>query len=138
MPTKQQVQIVIDNFEKVLPLANKMNSLDMTEGRVKSEIHKCGSIHCHGGWYAVSTYDLSKEHIRYLAGANIMANDLGFDDYVDLKIWADTNPDIWGNKHGIEMFLNKEAFISSNRPFGAQTLQDIINHWKEVQTRLPE
>jgi len=46
------------------------------------------------------------------------------------------NPDIWGNTNGNAMFIFEEAFISKDRPNGAENFQDIINHWKEVKKRI--
>jgi hypothetical protein len=98
-PTSQQVRTVIDNFKKVLPIANGHKfMLDMgcpyiykEENIVKEE--SCGTPMCHGGWYAAATLqDKMKEvsldtgarfgrrqyFMDYNNGAEQMAIDLGF------------------------------------------------------------
>lgn len=69
-PTSQQVQVVLDNFAKVLPIANGHEDLlDMTEGHVikTSKIRRaseteCGTPMCHGGWYAVAVLEKLQEN----------------------------------------------------------------------------
>lgn len=90
MPTKKQVQKVIDNFKKVLPMAIKDNHLMMMEGDVNMQ-HKCGTVHCHGGWYAIAVCNL-KEPLDFTAGANRMAQDLGFENMGVLENWANEYP----------------------------------------------
>lgn len=133
-PTSEQVLIVIRNFEKVLPLATLEGHLDMAEGDVNIN-HLCGTFHCHAGWYAIATCDLS-EKFGHTKGAMRLAEDLGFDDHYYILEWARDNPEIWGNNFGYDMFLYEKAFTSSTRPEGAKTLLDIVNHWREVFDRI--
>lgn len=133
--TKAQVQTVIDNFRKVLPMAVQENHLDMLEEDVNLDGYKCGTVHCHGGWYAVATLDLNQS-LDFSDGATKMAEHLGFDNYLSLEDWAEENPGLWGNSRGETMFVFPSAFKSESRPEGAQNLQDIIDHWSEVQSRL--
>ncbi len=138
-PTKAQVKAVVDNFVSILPLtvdnAHHLNMMSMSI---------CGSTHCHGGWYWVAK---NGDHapngiginMGYEAGTESLAIDLGFDDDSDLQAWAAYYPGIWGNEHGSKMFVNEIAFTCDlERPYGAQNLQDIINHWTDVMNRLPE
>jgi hypothetical protein len=135
--TKAQVQTVIDNFRKVLPLTVQENHLAMHQGAVNTDGYKCGTIHCHGGWYAIAACDTLKP-IIFVHGANKLAYHLGFIDNMQLRLWAKENPQIWGNSNGAYMFVDKVAFMSESRPGGAQNLQHIIDHWVEVQSRLTE
>jgi len=144
-PTSTAVRKMIDKFKSVLPLAQRENHLSMSCTSVKSINHPCGSIHCHGGWYAIaSNLHLSDAlYIPYTKGVEQMDRDLGF-KATDVVFssdsgtvqWARNNPSIWGNYNGIYMFSRKDAFVSPTRPEGANTLADIIHHWEEVAERL--
>lgn len=143
-PSKMNKQIksedvlkVIKNFEKVLPKAKKEKNLDMNIGSVDV----CKTAHCHGGWYTVAKINPLRRIItkmNYIEGANIMAKDLGLKSRVELQNWANDNPNIWGNNYGLLMFQSngRVAFKSSNRPSGAYSLKEIIDHWKEVYERI--
>jgi hypothetical protein len=134
IPTKQQWQIVIDNFEKVLPYANKRKDhLDMMECNVNifNAIHECGSVHCVGGWYAIATLDLTTPR-DFIDGARRMAKDLGFHDELDMGDFAAANKDIWGNDYGGCMFSTAKAYG------GASNLNEVIEHFKGVRDRSPE
>lgn len=141
---------VIRNLTNALPLAAMENHLDMNEPRVNRNF-SCGTIHCHGGWYAIGsglTKD-DKKFIVYTNGAHQVALDLGFDsdggvppilgisiEIIALQQWANDNPEIWGNAFGASMFTRRIAFKSANRPQGAMSLQDIVDHWQEVYERI--
>lgn len=147
-PSKEQVQFVIDKFESIKHLATADGHLCMKELAVKSLSYDPGTIHCHGGWYAVANLDrISAEYIGYHDGAKLMASDLGGEIDDDLTLWAESNPDIWGNKFGLHIFSDVVAFKSKFNIFNflfrrnkirkeAKSLQDIIDHWKEVKGRL--
>lgn len=73
---------------------------------------------------------------QWQLGAQMMAEDLGFDAYEQLQEWAKDHPGLWGNEDGVVMF-------SENCAFGVDTgitlyASDIINHWKGVGKRLKE
>lgn len=131
-PTKAQVQTVIDSLEKVLPQASKECNLAMRNGSL------CGTVHCHAGWYAIAKGMSSEDDENCVDEANQMASDLGFSGMQDLMDWAQSNPRLWGTPSGHGMFCAAEAFESDTRPDGAKCLQDIVDHWKEVQSRLIE
>jgi hypothetical protein len=135
MITKEKVQLVIDNFKKVLPMATLANHLNMNQALVNC-FYECGTVHCHAGWYAVAACNLEMD-LDYGDGAYKLATDLGFFSSMDLKLWVSNNPELWGNDEGLLMFTDKIAFKSKGRPNGAETLQDIISHWEEVRDRLP-
>lgn len=130
-PTKQQWQTVIDNFEKVLPLATQQGHLDMDEYLVNTSWHKCGTVHCVGGWYAVAVLDTTGPEVDYNDGANALAAHLGFQDRYLLEQWAEQNPEIWG-EYGKCMFYGVEAYG------GAQTLAEVVDYLKGVRYRSPE
>lgn len=142
-PTSQQVQTVIDHFERVLPQATLDNHLDMKEVKVKDGCYDCGTVHCHAGWYAVAKkayFDKFDYHsFNYLDGIALMVDDLGFQNKYELCKWLRTRVGVttWGNENSIDIFYKKEAFYHpKKRPEGAQNLQHIIDHWKEVKERL--
>lgn len=139
---------IIKNFKKLSKpsLFNKIfgkdtikeKRLDMGEGKVNQN-HPCGTVHCHGGWYAVAACSL-RQKLTYLDGATKMAKDLGFSSVFskeDLETWASTNTEIWGNRNGSNMFGGKMAFHhQTKRPQGALNLQHIVDHWTEVYERV--
>lgn len=135
IPKSENILKVINNFKKVLPLAKRDEQLNMSVSQVSSV--GCGTIHCHGGWYAVAACDTS-EFIVFDNGACKMTEDLGFDDpdMYSLTTWANQNPEIWGNNKGAGIFCRANAFEGVNRPAGAKNLQDIIDHWTEVYERV--
>jgi len=160
-PSSDQVQKVISKLESVLPLARHPLHLDMSQGVVNRHGYSCGSIHCHGGWYAIATLGLRKRNflleyifpqpkVDYRDGAAFMAADLGFihtithrptenertNGYNQITHWARIHSTIWGNEQGAYMFSHGDAFRTINRPNGALCLQGIIDHWKEVRSRL--
>lgn len=131
-PTSAQARAVAKVFYDAAAMYPE-SRLDMKETSVNNG-HKCGSVHCHGGWYAVMRCS-TDENLDYTDGADKMATDLGFDEYVDLKYWADQCPEIWGNYEGDQMFSSVYAFESDTRD-GAYTLKHIADHWSEVADRL--
>jgi hypothetical protein len=132
-PTKAHWQVVIDNFKKVLPIATKRNNLDMLEPAVNADQHKCGTVHCIGGWYAIATCDINKP-LNYKDGALKMAEDLGFRDLpiLQLEEWAINHPSIWGNRYGAGMFCNPSAYGN------ATNLAEAIQFLEKVRDRSPD
>lgn len=106
----------------------------------------CGSPACFGGWLAV-LYDTEKafrstDHINkktnpcrsFLDGADAFAVDLGFENLIQLKIWAENNPDIWGNNCEYDMFCSNKAFGFEEE--AKITTKDISKHLYGVAERL--
>lgn len=135
-PKSENILKVIEVFKKVLPMAKRKRHLNMDEISVQNEDHACGTVHCHGGWFAVGFCDLSNPYITFLNGGEEMAHVLGFKRMDDLQVWASENPKLWGNRRGDGMFAERAAFRSSDRPRGASNLQHIIDHWTEVYERV--
>lgn len=144
-PTSAQARFVAGQFTQALEKYPHLR-LDMSNGSVNISVFFrsaacvvnktiCGTVHCHGGTYALERCDLD-EPLIYSHGAHMMAVDLGFETMGDLELWAHTHPDIWGNTHGSAMFASSLAFISKDRPWGAGSVCDIRNHWNEVADRL--
>lgn len=134
-PKSEDILKVINNFKRVLPMAKRDYQLCMSVAGVNIN-HQCGSIHCHGGWYAIATCDLSKQ-INYVDGAFRMSEDLGFNGPENLVIWAAQNLSLWGNNYGGSMFYCKSAFQHpEKRLFGALHLSHIVDHWEEVYERV--
>jgi len=135
-PTKKQWQAVIDNFKKVLPFAKKKNHLNMMETTAMAKNHKCGTIHCVAGWYAVALLKdgtiNESEYVSYSDGAAAIAKQLGFKNDSQLESWANRNPDIWGNEDGINMFYSKKAYN------GAKSLIEVVIYLEGVRDRSPE
>ncbi len=138
IPTKTQWQTVIDNFKKVLPMATMDKHLDMKECVVHQSKtvfgggHKCGTIHCMGGWYAIavlSKEELQKSYVSYTQGTQRMAEDLGFNEVTDLEWWAEKTPAIWGNVYGFSMFSNEAAYNY------AKTLAEAVAYLEGVRDR---
>lgn len=134
IPSKEQWEFVLDTLAKVLPMAKRDYQLDMGEVKVNTEGHKCNTIHCFGGWYAVARLDKRKK-LNYIDGAEQLAMDLGFKSKECLKKWANFNDEIWGNIYGDAIFILSYAFVSKKRPKGANNLRDIFDHLKEVAER---
>jgi len=138
-PKSEDVFKLVETFKSVLPLATREDHLNMMQGSVNNR-YECGTVHCHGGWYAIAKNLHKNQTIDFVSGMIQMRIDLGFenDDYYrELIRWASGNPEIWGNNHGDDMFGNRMAFYhEQKRPKGAQNLQHIIDHWTEVGERL--
>lgn len=146
-PKSSNVQKVIDTYRAALPLATWEGHLNWTES---------GAPHSIPEWYVTGCLQLNRKFndlfpglirinkerqqgdpswLDFMQGIDQMDDDLGY----DVRIWAEDNPDIWGNRSGDKMFSQfgeKQAFQSSTRPDGARTLQDIVDHWEEVRDRL--
>ena len=117
----------------------------------------CYTTACHAGWYGfMKSRGVWKKvepfTTRYCVGTkmffpseesvgsfghrnftNMMAKDLGFEDYNALTDWAHYNPRIWGNEKGASMFCEAEAF-----DYDFISLRDIADHWTRVGDRLKE
>lgn len=138
--TSKQIQVVLDNFAKVLPIANEHGRLlNMRNGElchVDFKNNTCDTPMCHGGWYATAVKKTRPND--YWDGAMAMAGHLGFECEVgELIRWAKRNPVLWGNQEGINMFDSKMAFYhKTKRPEGALSLQHIVDHWREVKARV--
>ena len=141
-PHSSKVLEVIKAFESVLPMAIRENHLNMSTANVNCGTYACGTVHCHAGWYAIAKGLHLNEGISYSDGVIKMCKDLGITDGGDfwdspIEAWASKNKDIWGNRGGNVMFSNRIAFKHpTKRPKGAENLQHIIDHWREVYERL--
>jgi len=57
---------------------------------------------------------------------------LGFNNKEELRCWADYNPELWGNDHGLRMFSREKAYGATGRI----TYAVIINHWNYVSQKV--
>jgi hypothetical protein len=139
-PTIEQVDFVIDKLKSVRDDAIKKGAFDMNVWRVysKKNKHECGTIHCVAGWYAVANLHrkeikagIKEGLVRREDGANLMANDLGFEYGYVLAIWAEDNPKIWGNEDGDEMF-------ESELSYDDEGFDGVISQWELVRDNLIE
>jgi hypothetical protein len=129
MPTQEQFDVVINNFKKIQEIC-KDTPVNMMDG----EIHDCGSPMCHGGWYAWINKDrLSGNYLDYSDGSQLMAEDLGFKYESYLNLWAESNPKIWGNKKGRNMFCSSSAFSKTGKT--VESISTILKHWEGVKVR---
>ena len=150
----EDVKEVIRRFESVLPIANKnkdksmrMNCYFVQDYDYGELVHKCGTVHCHAGWFTVATmiergmvgdgncYDVND-------GIHEMANILGFPESLSLCEYIEESEEfrrVWGNQWAGDMFMGRIAFYDlEKRPYCAQNLQHIVDHWKEVYERVLE
>ena len=144
MITSEKVRNLVKTFERILPYAEHDGALDMGTGGVSCRTnsffsgHKCGTVHCHAGWYLLAKmWDGKSNHLRggnrsYLDGVALMMEDMGVSDSeYGLVDWASQNPDLWGNDYARSMFCENEAFTPGNKE-RAETLKDIVDHWRQV------
>lgn len=141
-PKSQDVLKVIKNFEKI-PYSTRIKPQALSMGRsdVKTVFSRCGTVMCHGGWYAAVACRTFLNFLDFKDGAHKMAQHLGFPNSEGLVNWAQNNPEIWGNSHGAVMFADAIAFGCSLDPFTCprvNTIQEIVEHWKRVYNRLVE
>lgn len=128
-PTSKQFKAIIDNFDKVLPLAAFEGHMKMRETDIDNQ---CGTPMCHGGWYAVACKPTLH---HYTQGANLLAHDLGFESSSELEDWASANSYLWGGERGLYMFCNLCAFAEDGDFNPDMTLKDIRNWWAGVHNR---
>jgi hypothetical protein len=138
-PTRKQVDFVIKKLQSVRKQATFENAFHMMAARVYNlESYRCGTVHCMAGWYAVANLDrkfidnkIKKGCVGYEDGAELMADDLGFDYRYELDNWAHDNPKIWGNKRGGDMF-------ESDLAYDDEGFDGVIAQWQTVRDNLPE
>jgi len=143
MPTKTQMQAVIDSLRTIEDDANRAGALDMEEPRVYAQAHPCRSPACFAGWFAVANTDhpaireaINAGNCTYVEGAHLMAQMLGFGDRWVLEMWAHQNEDIWGNQYGDSMFMSEIAF--NGLEDSEEPMTTIIEHLEGVRDDLPE
>lgn len=129
-PSSAQLKTIIENFDKVLPHAEFDGHMKMRETEIDP---KCGTPMCHGGWYAAAAEANHFDH--YSEGADLMANDLGFDCRKELEEWARNNSHLWGGNRGLYMFSNLCAFAEDGEFNPDLTLREIRNWWAGVHNR---
>ncbi|CAC9656723.1 hypothetical protein [uncultured Gammaproteobacteria bacterium] len=111
----------------------------------------CGTPGCHAGLIYMAAEDLPElqdiyERIvlskwnscsyRYEVWSNALTVFLGFKNKGGLRLWANDNPKLWGNRFGEGMFVFRLAFTDDTDK--QLTHRDIINHWKQVLKKVEE
>lgn len=130
-PTKQQVQSVIDTFEKAKEMTINAGSKDLPVSMFTGGTVEVGAPMCHAAYYGLGLGMI--RGTMFNRAADKMAENLGFDNADDLREWGHENPNLWGNVSGGKMFISRTAFTEEHL-----NLDTIIEHWKGVQSRLPE
>lgn len=123
---------------------------------------ECGTVACHAGLYALATTEskhwklawnvVDKDYVvhphfylsidddgttvGYERGADLLATDLGFRDALELQIWANQNPDMWGYEDGYFMFSAEGNCAFGKKDDETLTSPDIISHWRSVADRI--
>ena len=130
--------------------------VNMTQSDVGKD-HLCKTTACHAGWYLLAkmheagearwekedeeggyhSYSLRNgngEYRGFTEGVNAVTQDLGFDEYEDVKDWAEKHPELWGNPYGSGMFSSPRAFGGTYEK--ELTVKDIAAHWLAVADRI--
>ena len=183
-PTKARVQAVVDRFRDYAAHragAGEAAKVEMGAETIRRE--GCGTVACHAGHYAAAyitdprealgararwradglgslndtLFDARRgEPFSFECGIRLMMRDLGFHSPLDLTVWADSHPEIWGNAFGGLMFCTSESNVGGDLAFAkddetaadwcwrhkhgdpvALTLADVIAQWERVRDRLP-
>ena len=142
-PKPSDIHKAMDLLQRVVA-REKLPFLDMSEIEI-NHLGECGTIACHGGWYAYAKMRQEREgeyipmkgpiySLGFWIGANSLAVDLGFEDRQELEDWAHDNPEIWGNYFGHDIFVFTRAFGDDDD----LTIHDIIDHWRNVADRIED
>ena len=133
---------------------------DSDENRVEMNIpsitndDSCGTLACNGGYawlfHLLGVLPIGEKFSESLKGeierrykeeyfgsfsyGERVINEFLFNSKFKLDYWANDNPKLWGNKHGMVLFCNKRAF--GKRGNKALTLKDIGRRYKAVAKRL--
>ena len=75
--------------------------------------------------------------VDFTDGAQMMAEDLGFESGGDLQLYYGMHPELWGNVYGVQMFQYDHAFKRMPHEHDV-TLATIAAHWQGVADRTPE
>ena len=150
-PSAEQVDVVATKFEDIAREYGHKGMIDMGISCISP--HPCGTVACHAGWYKVNEvvnyghskylnksigFDKQEIPIGFADGATKIAADLGCSSYDELKVWAHSHPEIWGNDNGNAMFIYEKAFYPDGKFSGKITLLHIADWWRAVHKRVLE
>lgn len=116
------------------------------------ETYDCGTVACIAGHYAfmklmdrnlamdgsgrykTDLNALSGYWLHWEDGADMLAKDLGFDNYKHLERHMSRSPEIWGNDRGEEMFMSMFAWAEKDDPHYVpeETLASVVCKLREV------
>lgn len=145
-PEPDRIRFMCDKMESYI----QDNDIDIFMDEPEIQKHPCRTICCHAGLFALS---LEKVDKLYLSFGNLVGGKLvhynGFTKAVDnmadylrpgfewtqlnLREWAEKNPQFWGNKRGNFMFIDGSAFDTPGYRLSPQV---IIDHWRLVAQRI--
>ena len=148
-PSPEKIRAAMDLLELHVPEKHELN-MEAGDCYCRPE---CGTVACFGGFYALAKLKETGEE-RWMCTAITSTPFLvtpmrargspysfGYDEFVkdigidELAEWARANPDLWGNEHGLKMFLGEEAYGGEPTTI---TLYDVIDHWRGVANRIEE
>ncbi len=143
------------NKDKLKQFVNALDSLsdDVKDwGVTMSSTNKpaCGTPGCHAGLICIVAQELPELQDIYMplyllesgrrgerdnqyifhVWSTALTIFLGFKGKEDLEVWAQDNPELWGNIYGRYMFSGWRAFTDDEDK--QLTHRDIIEHWKQV------
>ena len=149
-PESEKIRAAMNLLEKHVPEKHAV-SMEVSNCYLTPE---CGTVACFAGFYALAKMKETGEEMwvyspfdnadfldcpgsgdrsPYSFGYDEFGKDIGIAPY-KAQDWAATNPDLWGNEHGLSMFFSREAY-GGNRN-STITLYDIIAHWRGVADRI--
>ncbi len=144
IPEPEKVQEVINGLKKIEHSANLEGAFNMKVGGVQTYNHNCGTVHCVAGWFAVSNSEnhtikklIKNNSCDYFDGADMIAEILGFKNYLCLSEYMDDNPKIWGNSFGEEIFESCAAYNGLDES-SEEPMTIVIKHFEGVRDRCEE
>ncbi len=145
-PSVTAIKKVAARFKRILEHAKRVEEANIYYDNVSLVMghthvcgkHECNTPMCHAGWYAFSANqgERTMKYRSYRSGADLMAQELGFKNRHELTDWAYSNPKIWGNRNGFDMFNNGDAFNIVGKVYRDVNVNDVYLHWLGVAKRM--
>ena len=107
-PTNQQIAAGLTLVNDTLRKAPEVN-LDM-KSTEWNEKNICGTPACFAGMY-MALNGLKRDEKSWTNGSKMIAKACGFGNSDEMRHWAETNPELWGNESGYFMFSRSKAFV---------------------------
>ena len=141
---------IIDFGEsKLQTYADLLDELEGDEYAVAKcyDLQPCGTIGCHAGWAtkllakvpANNFHGIPNNH--YSLGIKVISRIMGFDsrhlrEGITFSVWAQYNPNLWGNEFGGLMFTGNGGMAFGKDCFIKVTLKDIAEWYGALAGRL--
>ena len=149
-PDPAAIRQMCDAIESVFG-EHKGARLNMRICEIREPSPKCGTVACFAGWYYVSQHKTPPG--GYTHGGNWKVEDgwkAGFTDGIHMLLqalgmgtwsdsltgWASKYHELWGNRHGGEMFFSLVAY--NNEEPGLGDMPRLLAHWRGVADRIEE